>query len=209
MSAALSQNQPDDETSMNDVWVNTIGDTFSELCTSRNKPFYLIVDEAQNWYPTDMAMKSRKELDTFWGEVKTLLKSGRDFSRYIAALSDGASTSAAESMSTVHVRLLCLAGYGEASLGSVETPLAFVDPLDPVTNLPLPLGLDFLCFSREKTQDLITKYTKIKALEGKITSFSTDPEVRDLIFEKTNGHVGAVCTLLFHAFLRVRQPRTT
>ncbi len=198
MSAALGENQPDDETSMDDIWENTIGYTFSQFCKSRKKPFYVIVDEAQIWYPMNVAMKAGKELETFWGEVKTLLKPGRDFSSYIDARSGGASTSAAASMSTVPVRLLCLAGYGEASLGTAATPLTFVDPLDPVTNLPSPLGLDFLRFNREKTHKLISKYTKIKALEGKMTSFSTDPAVRDLIFQETNGHVGAIRTFLFH-----------
>ena len=67
-----------------------------------------------------------------------------------------------------------------------------------MTHQPIPLGLEFLRFNREKTHELITKYTKIKASEGKITSFSTDPLVCDLIFNETKGHVGAIRAFLSH-----------
>ncbi len=60
----------------------TYGNTFLQFCKSREKPFYLIVDEAQIWYPMNVAVKAGKELH-FLGEVKTLLKSGRDFSSYV------------------------------------------------------------------------------------------------------------------------------
>jgi hypothetical protein len=50
------------------------------------------------------------------------------------------------------------------------------------------------------------QYTKIKASEGKMTSFSTDPSVRDLIFEETNGHVGVIRTFLYHV---IRAGKTT
>ena len=77
MTAALRDNQPTDETSMNDIWATTIGDTFYQFCKSQEKPFCLIVDEAQIWYPKN-AEDGKAELDIFWGEVKTLLKPGQD-----------------------------------------------------------------------------------------------------------------------------------
>ena len=91
--------------------------------------YYLIVDEGQAWYPLNANEKARKELDDFWAEVKYFLNPGQDWSTYITARSAAASKSVAASISKIEVRLLCVAAYGEVSLGSVSTPHCFVDPM--------------------------------------------------------------------------------
>ena len=137
--------------------------SFSSFVERERSLYYLIVDEGQAWYPLNANEKARKELDDFWAEVKYFLNPGQDWSTYITARSAGASKSVAASISKIEVRLLCVAAYGEASLGSVSTPHCFVNPLDPATNLRLPLGLGFLRFDCEKTYELIKTYTKTYA----------------------------------------------
>ena len=60
----------------------------------------------------------------------------------------------------------------------------------------LPFGLEFLRLDREMTHALITKFIEIKGVEGKKMSFVAD--VCELIYEETEGYVGAVRTLLFY-----------
>jgi hypothetical protein len=141
---------------------------------------------------------AEKEMETFWGHLKGI-KEERDWAAYIAELASGASESIAAAKSTVQVRVFLLAGYGESSLGSLATPLEFLDPRDPTTGKRLPLGLNFLQLNREKTYELITKYIDIQNKAGKRISFAHDGRVHDLIFGQTNGHVGAIRTFLFHA----------
>lgn len=50
-------------------------------------------------------------------------------------------------------------------------------------------------------QNVHQNVRKIEESEGKMTSFSIDPTVCDLIFEQTNGHVGAIRTFLFHGYI--------
>ena len=96
--------------------------------------------------------------------------------------------------STTGLRVLCLAGYGEANVGTFSTPVGFMDPQDPVTRLRLPLlGLDFLRLDRESTKQLISRFTKIKA-----SHITFDAEVFNLIYDETNGHVGAIRMLLYY-----------
>jgi len=88
------------------------------------------------------------------------------------------------------LRLLCLAGYGE-NVGSIATSPVFVDP-----GLRLPLGLDFLRLDYQFAEKLIIKFSEVKASLGKPTNF--DPEICNLIYKETNGHAGAIRTLLHH-----------
>ena len=198
LNASVPENQPGNGNSMNNVMEQEIGDGFSPFCQTRTKPFYLIVDEAQVWYPNNAKEKVKNQLNDFWAEVKAYVSSGMDWTHYTVARSAGASESEAMSISRVEVRLLCLAGYGEASLGSVSTPQVFLDPSDPVTGRAVPLGLDFLRFDSVRTSELITKYTKLKEGDGKPSSFADDQGVCDLIFKETNGHVGAIRSFLLH-----------
>jgi hypothetical protein len=62
----------------------------------------------------------------------------------------------------------------------------------------IPLGLDFLWFNSMRTSQLITKFTKLKEGDGKLSSFADDQGVCDLIFKETNGHVGAIHSFLLH-----------
>jgi hypothetical protein len=200
MNASQKKNRMDKTNTMDDVWRAQFKQTFSEICQNASKrhPTYLIVDEAQAWYPANVPKDSRYEVDSFWSDIKIVFQAKLDWSNYYAELARGASQSRAASESGTNVRLLCLAGYGEMSLGSIATPLEFVDPMDPDTQTQLPLGLNFLRLDREKTHQLIKKYAEIMESEGKKTSFSLHSDILDLIFNETNGHVGVLRTLLFH-----------
>lgn len=94
------------------------------------------------------------------------------------------------------MHLLCLAGYGEANVRSIGTPLAFLDPQDPETGSRLPLGLSFLRLNRKFTNQLIVKFIEVMASQGKKAVFDSD--VNNLIYEETNGHVGAIRAILSH-----------
>jgi len=63
-----------------------------------------------------------------------------------------------------------------------------------------PHGLGWVSFASiaRRPMSLSKRYAKIEESESKMTSFSIDPTVCDLIFEQTNGHVGAIRTFLFH-----------
>ena len=186
--------------SMNDVEKKQFRLSFQDIYRkSRDRHIYIIVDEAQAWYPGNgLREEAEMEVGMFWSALKAI-KEERDWSTYIAELARGASESIAAANSTIKVRLLLLAGYGERSLGSLATPFEFVDPKDPATNQRLPLGLNFLRLNRGNTYELITKYIDIQNKAGKRISFGHDDRVHDLIFRDTNGHVGAIRTFLFHA----------
>ena len=198
LNASVPENHPGDGNSMNNVMERQIGDRFSPFCKTRATPFYLIVDEAQVWYPDNAKEGVKWQLTDFWAEVKAYVSSTMNWTHYTGALSQGTSKSDARSESRVEVRLLCLAGYGEASLGSVPTPQVFMDPSDTATGQVIPLGLDFLRFDSARTYQLITKFTKLKEVDGKLSSFANDQGVCDLIFKETNGHVGAIRSFLLH-----------
>ena len=189
-SAADFKNRVTEVRSLDAIWKDLFGLTFWEFCEAvpKDVPTYIIMDEAQTWYPASVDGKHAKsELISFWGGVKTGFK--------LMEVPDHAGTTKS---SPVTVRLLCLAGYGESKLGVAATPLEFMDPLDPATQQRLPLGLNVLRLDRDKTDELITKVVNINNLQGKVTSFSLDPDVRDLIFDGSNGHVGVIRTLLDH-----------
>ena len=186
--------------SMNDVWKKQFHLSFQDIYRkSRDRHIYIIVDEAQAWYPGNgLREEAEMEVGMFWSALKAI-KEERDWSSYIAELARGASESIAAANSTIKVRLLLLAGYGERSLGSLATPFEFVDPKDPATNQRLPLGLNFLRLNRGNTYELITRYIDIQNRAGKRIPFGHDDRVHDLIFRDTNGHVGAIRTFFFHA----------
>jgi len=198
LNASFPENRPHDGNSMDSVMERQIGDRFSPFCQKRAGPYYLIVDEAQVWYPDNAKDGAKQQLNDFWALVKGYVTSAMDWPHYTDAIARGVSESDAMSESRVEVRLLCLAGYGQASLGSVPTPHVFTDPSDTATGQSIPLGLDFLRFDSARTSQLITKFTKLKEEDGKPSSFADDQGVCDLIFKETNGHVGAIRSFLHH-----------
>ena len=138
---------------MDDIWKHLFGLPFWKFCEAvpKDVPTYIIMDEALTWYPANVEAKHAKgELDAFWG-VKTSFMPKRDWTDYLAGLGPGQMTAP----SPVNVRLLCLA---ETKLGVAATPLEFMDPVDPGTQLRLPLGLNVLRLDRDKTDELITKF---------------------------------------------------
>jgi len=193
LNASLSRSAVDAR-SMDEVWREAFesDSTFSDMC---KKPFeedsYIIIDEAQSWYPLN-AKDWRVQLDGFWADVKFFVKPAFKLADYVKTV---ASKPDLPSIPIGRVRLLCLAAYGEANVGSIATPLVFVDPMDIGKNMRLPLGLEFLRLDREMTHALITKFVEIKGVEGKM---SFDADVCELIYEEIEDHVGAVRTLLFH-----------
>ena len=197
LDASLSKNTPSDTRSMDDVWRAAFESesTFPE--TALGCPFgevhYVVIDEAQTWYPANMNnSKGQKEVFGFWADVKFHVKPAlklEDYANYLHSME-------LSSSQATGLRLLCLAGYGEANVGSITTPIVFVDPEDSATGLRLPLGLNFLRLDYQFTEKLIIKFSEVKASLGKPTNF--DAETCDLIFNETNGHVGAIRTLLHH-----------
>ena len=203
VNAATSKNLVSTSRSMDTVWRAIFdGLTFSEVCERSLKEegtIYVIIDEAQAWYPANVPIEATKQVAGFWADVKYYVKPALVLADYVndSLSNGGTSKSMATSATTARVRLLCLAGYGETNVGSIATPLAFVDPEDPEKeNAQYPLGLNFLRLTRDTTDALITKFISIKGSEGKKSSF--DADMRKLIFEETNGHVGAIRTVLFH-----------
>jgi hypothetical protein len=186
--------------SMDNVWKKEFRLSLQDIRRkSQDRCIYIIIDEAQAWYTANGLSKNTKtSVDMFWSGLKDI-KEQRDWAVYISEMANGAVESVAIAKSTITVRILLLAGYGERSLGSIATPFEFVDPVDPTTNQRLPLGLDFLRLDRNKTHELITKYIDIENRGGKQISFGHDHRIYDLIFGDTNGHVGAIRTFLFHA----------
>ncbi len=63
LNASLPENRPGDGNSMNDVMERWIGDRFSPFCQKRSQPFYLIVDEAQVWYPSNAEEGTKQQLN--------------------------------------------------------------------------------------------------------------------------------------------------
>ena len=199
MNAAWTRQRLDDGASMDSVWKKDFHLSLEEICRrSRDRHIYIIIDEAQACYPDGLNRKTKMQVETFWGMLKSI-KQERNWPVFMTERANGASESEAYAESTINVRILLLAGYGEKSLGSIATPFEFVDPVDPSTHQRLPLGLDFLKMDREKTYELITKYIDIANEGGKQISFGHDHRIHDPIFHDTNGHVGAIRTFLFHA----------
>jgi hypothetical protein len=66
-------------------------------------------------------------------------------------------------------------GMVRRTLDQFRHPRYSWTPQDTVTGRAIPLGLNFLRFDREKTYQLITKFTKLKEVDGKLTSFANDP----------------------------------
>ena len=200
LNASLARSAMDDTKSMDNVWQDAFqfDSTFSDMCTTPSEEdHYIIIDEAQSWYPSNVEdWRTRQQLNHFWADVKFFVKPALELANYVQNPLSHSPTRNNPSSPTGRVRLLCLAGYGEANVGSIATPLVFVDPLDSTKNLRLPLGLEFLRLDLEMTLALIAKYVEIIESEGKRMTFGTD--VRELIYQETNGHVGAVRTLLFH-----------
>jgi len=172
--------------------------SLQEICRrSRDRHIYIIIDEAQAWYPGGLNQKVKNQVETLWSMLKFIKQ--ENWPVFMTELANSASESEACAESTIRVRILLLAGYGERRLGAIAMPFEFVDPIDPATQQRLPLGLDFLRMDREKTYELITKYIDVANEEGKWIPFGHDHRIHELIFCDTNGHVGAICTFLFHA----------
>ena len=187
INVARFDNQVTKYRSLDDIWTDLFGLTFWEFCAAVGDDFtYIIMDEAQTWYPANVPREVKDQLDRFWGGVKSGFKPQQRVGLGISNLG------------LTGVRLLCLAGYGEANLGGHATPLEFIDPTDPDTQLRLPLGLNFLRLDRDKAHEMIKKFVSIKSSESKRISFSLDPDVCDLLFDDSNGHVGAIRTILLH-----------
>jgi energy-coupling factor transporter ATP-binding protein EcfA2 len=197
LNASVNQSSLSDLGSMDDIWREAFDSdlSFPEMCTEpSDEDHYVIIDEAQSWYPINVDDRAAElQLCRFWADIKFYVKPALELSDYIKT---SFSIQNSRISTNGRVRVLCLAGYGETNIGSIATPLVFVDPEDPVTQLRLPLGLEFLRLDRAKTDALITKFAEVKAFEGKQMSF--DPRVRELIYTETKGHVGAIRTLLFH-----------
>ena len=198
MNAAVILQRLEGGSTMDSVWKKDFRLSFHEICLrSRDRHIYIIIDEAQAWYPDGLKRTVKNQVETFWGMFK-FIKQERNWPVYVAELANGASESQAAAASTLKVRILLLAGYGERRLGAIATPFEFMDPVDPATKRRLPLGLNFLRMDREKTYELITKYIDIANGGGKQISFGRNHHIHDLIFRDTNGHVGAIRTFLFH-----------
>ena len=149
--------------SLDAIWKDLFGLSFWEFCEAvpKDVPTYIIMDEAQTWYPANVEGRHAKsELDSFWSGAKIRFKP--------MEVPDHAGTTES---SPVTVRLLYLAGYGESKLGVAATPLEFMDPLDPATQQRLPLGLNVLRLDRNKTDELITKVVNINNSQGKVIIF--------------------------------------
>ena len=155
---------------------------------------YVVLDESQFWYPANVSdINVRQEVYHFWAGIKYHVQPALQFTDFL-----NAPYAAFHSITprAPGVRLLCLAEYGEANVGSIGTPLAFVDPEDPATGSHLPLGLAFLRLDRQFTNQLIIKFIEVMASQGKKAVFDSD--VSNLIYEETNGHVGAIRAILSH-----------
>jgi len=122
---------------------------------------YIIMDEAQTWYPANVPEEVKDQLDRFWGGIKSGFKPRQEWTNHVGL-------GFINLRFTTGIRLLCLAGYGEANIGGHATPLEFIDPTDPDTQLRLPLGLNFLRLDRDKAHEVIAKYVNIKSSRGKM-----------------------------------------
>lgn len=200
LNASLARSEISDTKTMDNVWQAAFesDSTFSDMCTTPSEEdHYIIIDEAQSWYPSSANdWRAQQQLNHFWADVKFFVKPALGLANYVQNALSPSTIQNRPPSPTGRVRLLCLAGYGEANVGSIATPLVFVDPLDTTKKMRLPLGLEFLRLDLEMTNALIAKVVEIKKLEGKKMTFGAD--VCELIYEETNGHVGAVRTLLFH-----------
>lgn len=196
LNVSLPENTPNATRTMDHLWQAKFESelTFSEVSRSvpADETHYVVMDESHFWYPASVSdINIRKEVNRFWAGIKFHVQPALQFTDYLDAPYATSITPLAPG-----VRLLCLAGYGEANVRAIGTPLAFLDPEDPVTGSRLPLGLAFLRLDRESTNQLIVKYVEIKASQGKKAVFDSD--VNDLIYEETNGHVSAVRAILYH-----------
>jgi DNA polymerase III delta prime subunit len=198
LNASVPENTPNAMRSMDDIWQATFESelTFSEMSQTvpPNDLHYVIMDEGQTWYPYNINDPiGRKEVWGFWAAVKSYVQPALPFTNFPNAPPDSMPS---VDLPPTGIRLLCLAGYGETNVGSMATPLGFQDPEDPVTKCRQPLGLAFLRLDRQSTNKLVERFIEVKASQGKKTTFDSD--VYNLIYEATNGHVGAVRALLHH-----------
>jgi len=200
LNASLSENTVGATRSMDAVWRAAFESeqSFSQMCKQvlSDEVYYVIIDEAQTWYPSNLSDPTAKtEVYKFWADTKFYVKPALQLAN-IGLSSYATLLSMHPPASTTGLRVLCLAGYGEANVGTFSTPVGFMDPQDPVTRLRLPLGLDFLRLDRESTKQLILRFTKIQTSHRKALTF--DAEVFNLIYDETNGHVGAIRMLLHY-----------
>ncbi len=198
LNVSLPENMPNATRTMDHLWQTTFDSemTFSEASQSvpADETHYVVLDESQFWYPANVSdINARQEVYRFWAGIKFHVQPALQFTDFL-----NAPYAAFPSITprAPGVRLLCLAGYGEANVGSIGTPLAFLDPEDPETGSRLPLGLSFLRLNREFTNQLIVKFIEVMASQGKKAVFDSD--VNNLIYEETNGHVGAIRAILSH-----------
>src|SRR5260221_1106519 len=122
MNAAWTLQRLDDGATMAGVWKKEFRLSFEEICRrSRDRRIYIIIDEAQAWYPDGLKKKVKDQVQTFFGMLKSI-KQEKNWSVYMTEMANGASESEASAESTIKVRILFLAGYGQRSLGAIATP---------------------------------------------------------------------------------------
>ena len=65
---------------MDDVWQDAFESdpTFSDMCTTPSeKDRYIIIDEAQSWYPPNVKdWRAQQQHNRFWADVKFFVKPG-------------------------------------------------------------------------------------------------------------------------------------
>jgi len=111
---------------MNELWGDALGYSFSEVgdnAATMEIPIYIILDEAQVWYPSNVTLDSAKQqVSLFWFDIKYRVRPGLELASYLdEPCYDDPNIPIAKPSAVVH--LLCFAGYGEANLGSAATPL--------------------------------------------------------------------------------------
>jgi len=151
---------------------------------------YVIIDGTQVWYPFQHNVG--QEVYRFLARVKFHVQLALQFANFLNAPSYATSLSMA--LRAHGVRLLCLAGYGEANVASIATPLAFMDPGRSNDQVPTATSPRLSPPRREFTNKLIVKFTEVKASQNKKAMLDSD--VNDLIYEETNDHVGAIRAIL-------------
>jgi len=179
LNASLSENTVSATRSMDAVWWAAFESeqSFSQMCHKQvlsDEVYYVIIDEAQTWYPSNLSdPTAQTEVYKFWADTKFYVKPALQLAN-IGLSSYATLLSMHPPASTTGLCVLCLAGYGEANVGIIATPVGFMDPQDPVTRLRLPLGLDFLRLDPEFTKQLILRFTEMKASHRKGVTFDAE-----------------------------------
>ena len=118
---------------MGDVWRAAFESelTFSETSQCPSEEIrYVVIDEAQMSYPSNMSdPKAQREVCQFWADVKFYVKPALKLGNY--SVYDALHSMDLPTLAT-GVRLLCLAGYGEANVGSIATSIVFEWTVDRI-----------------------------------------------------------------------------